>query len=686
MPESLIDIAGLHLSAEAFLLAVLDATEQPIWVVDGDGVIRFANPAAIATLGYARPEDLAGRHSHETIHHRRPDGSPLPASECEMLRPLGTGEPVACELDWFVRRDGSMFAVSYTSVPIPMDEGRGVIVVFDDIDDRLRAEQARREHEARLAAQQASLRRVATLVAGGAASAEVLAAVAREVAHVIGLPLVAVWRYEADGTARVLGVWGERAHPFEVGTRWPLDGPTICAQVRETGRPARIDDFAELPGTIADAARGAGISACAGAPIILDGAVWGAMSTDAIDGTPLPDDVEDRLVEFTELIAATFSTTARQEELERLAAEQAALRRVATLVARGSPAAEIFGAVAEEVGRLLRVDDTRLVRYADDGTVTVVASWGALGEQIPVGTTMRLEGTNIAALVRETGRSARMDDYAGAGGAVGERMRAHGIRSAIGTPILVEGGVWGALIIATLQDEPLPAGSEPRVGEFTALIATAIANTQAKAELQASRARVVAAGDEERRRVVRDLHDGAQQRLVHTVITLKLAKRALPHDHEKAGALVDEALAHAERATAEVRELAHGILPAVLLRGGLPAGVGALAARMPVPVETHVAAGRMAPAVEATAYYVVAEALTNIAKHARATRAAVTARIADGTLQVAVRDDGIGGARPDGSGLMGLGDRLAVLDGSLRVESLPGEGTLVAATIPLPGR
>ena len=202
-------------------------------------------------------------------------------------------------------------------------------------------------------------------------------------------------------------------------------------------------------------------------------------------------------------------------------------------------------------------------------------------------------------------------------------------------------------------------------------------------EVRASRARIVEAADEQRRRVVRDLHDGAQQRLVHTVITLKMARRALDNEDEPGLALLDEALGQAERATVELRDLAHGILPAVLARGGLRAGVDALAARMPVPVENGVAVGRLPGAVEATAYFVVAEALTNVAKHARAERATVMARILDRTLVVQVIDDGVGGARLDGSGLVGLADRLATLDGTLTVSSRPEDGTHIRAEIPL---
>ena len=206
-----------------------------------------------------------------------------------------------------------------------------------------------------------------------------------------------------------------------------------------------------------------------------------------------------------------------------------------------------------------------------------------------------------------------------------------------------------------------------------------------RAELAASRARIVAAADEERRRVVRDLHDGAQQRLVHTTITLKLAQSALQSGEESTAKLVSEALDHAERATAELRELSHGILPAALTDGGLRAGVGVLTARMPLPVENGVSVGRLPAAVEATAYFVVCEALTNVVKHARAGHAEVTARIEEGSLAVQVSDDGVGGAQPDGSGLVGLADRLATLDGLLRVETPSGGGTLITAAIPLGG-
>jgi len=370
-------------------------------------------------------------------------------------------------------------------------------------------------------------------------------------------------------------------------------------------------------------------------------------------------------------------------ERAALAAEQAALRRVATLVARESAPDLVFAYVAEEVGRLLGLGSTAMFRYADDETFAVIASWGAPGPRVAIGERLPVGGNNIVSNVFRTTASVRIDDYsADATGVAGARATAGGVRSAIGVPIIVDGRLWGAMVAAAA--EPLPHDTESRLGGFIELVATAISNIDARAELTASRARLVAAADEERRRVVRDLHDGAQQRLVNTVVMLKLAQRALDRHDAEAPSLVSEALRHVESATHELRELAHGILPAALTTGGLRTGVDALASRMPVPVQIEVPADRLPAAVEATAYFVVAEALTNVAKHAGAASVAVAARVDDGTLHVEVRDDGVGGARPDGSGLLGLADRLAAHDGRLRVESPADGGTLVAAAIPVP--
>jgi len=302
-----------------------------------------------------------------------------------------------------------------------------------------------------------------------------------------------------------------------------------------------------------------------------------------------------------------------------------------------------------------------------------------------VGKRFPLKGGGVAVTIWKTGRPARLDDYRNVPGEdVAFARDELGLRCTVGSPIVVEGSLWGALMVHSTQAISLPPDTESRLVAFTELVATAISNVQTRGELAESRARILAAEDEERRRVVRDLHDGAQQRLVHAVVTLKMARTALEEEQRRdAAGLVTEALGHAEDATDELRELAHGIMPSVLARGGLPAGIRALASRMPVPVETSVSVDRLPSAVEATAYFVIAEALTNVAKHARAEHAEVVARMEDGELRVHVSDDGVGGAKGDGTGLLGLRDRLAVLRGTLRVESPVDGGTRIVAAIPV---
>jgi signal transduction histidine kinase len=537
----------------------------------------------------------------------------------------------------------------------------------------------------RLAEEQAALRRVATLVAQSVPPSDLFGAVAEEVGRLLGADAAGMVRYETGDTVTVVATWAAVGEHPEAGSRFPLDGAGLATTIWRTGRPARMEENDDVPERLAALREELGIRSSVGSPIIVEGQLWGSLFVHSTQTEPLPAETESRLMNFTELVATAISNAQARAEVSRLAEQHAALRRVATLVAREPSPAEVFARVAEEVARVLHVHVTRLFRYEPDGTGTVVGAWGELDAGMSIGTEMTLEGDSVTALVLRTGRPSRMESYARASGSIAAYARGEGYSSAVGSPIVVEGRLWGAVIAATREAEPLPADAESRIGEFTELVATAISNIEARSELAASRARIVAATDDERRRLVRDLHDGAQQRLVHTVITVKLARRALQNEDEAAPALVTEALEQAERATVELRELAHGILPSVLTGGGLRAGVEALASRMSVPVENRVAVDRLPAAVEATAYFVVAEALTNVTKHAGAGHAEVRARIEDGTLALQVRDDGRGGARPGGPGLVGLADRLAAIEGKLQVESPADGGTLIAAVIPLPG-
>jgi signal transduction histidine kinase len=532
-----------------------------------------------------------------------------------------------------------------------------------------------------LAQEQAALRRVATLVARGAAPEEVFSAVAKEAGLLLGVEDAHLCRYETDGTVTVVAASGSDA-VLPVGSRWRLGGDNVVTTVHETGRPARVANYAGATGPIAVAARERGARTSVGTPVVVERRLWGVVVAGSASEQRLPADIQPRLGSFTELVAAAIANAESRTSLRRLAEEQAALRRVATLVARGVPPEEVFAAVTAEVGQLLGAESTGLGRYDADGLVTVVAASGTAVASLPVGSRWDRAGTNLVSTVFETGRPARNDGGAKRAGPVVAAAREAGVRSSVGSPIVVEGHLWGLVIAGST--EPLPPDSEARLADFTALVAMAIANAQSRAELAASRARIVAAADESRRRIERDLHDGAQQRIVHAVIVLKLAVRALSRGHADAGELVAEAMQHVEQANSELRQLAHGIVPSALADGGLRAGVLALASKAGLPVSVDVSVERLPASVEATAYFVVSEALTNVVKHAHAGGASVTAQVKHGELQVEIRDDGAGGARGGArTGLGGLEDRVSALDGRLVVESPPGRGTRVCAVLPV---
>ena len=531
-----------------------------------------------------------------------------------------------------------------------------------------------------LVAEQAALRRVAELVARGAGQEELFDAVAREASRLADGNASTLLRVDEGGWAAVVATFG--AAPAPVGTRVFIAGDDagVVAEILRTGRPARLDDYARVSGP-AYARDDWGVGASVGVPITVDDRIWGVLGFTAGHGR-LPLGAERRLQQFADLIAAALGNVQARAEAQELADDQAALRRVAELVARGTDPAEVFTAVATEASRLLRDEPMTLTRFVGDHELVVVALSGG---PAPVGDRIVFQADTLPDRILRTGRPSRVDDYTRELDA--ELAVQYGLKASVAVPIAIEGAVWG-MLTATSSERPLPPGTEVRLAQFAELVAAAIANAESRAQLTASRARVVATADEVRRRLQRDVHDGAQQRLVQTVVTLKLAQQALRREASPAAELVDESLLHAEQATAELADLVRGILPAALTRGGLQAGLESLAGSVALPVDLRVDVPRLPPGIETTAYFVVAEALTNVVKHAEADRASVVVAVDDAgqTLTVEVHDDGAGGARPAaGTGLTGLFDRVGAADGTLTVDSLPGEGTTVRATMPIGG-
>jgi signal transduction histidine kinase len=535
-----------------------------------------------------------------------------------------------------------------------------------------------RDALAQLAEEQAALRRVATLVARGAQPDEVCLAVSDEVGRRFGTELAAVGRYEPDG--RALDVVGAgRMHE-----RWELADFLPATEVLRTGRSARADAprWKSAEGETAERLRTLGIVSTAASPIVVEDELWGVMTVADTD-EPLPPDTEERLEKFTEIVATAIANAESRDARAVLTQEQTALRRVATLVAQGVSPQDLFEAVAEEVGRVLPVESATMGRFEPDGSVTSVASWSTTEAlAFPTGMRWPTEGTNVAWIVLQTGRTARIDDFSAATDPIGVAVREAGIKSAVGCPIVVQGHLWG-IVAAASTEGPMPPDTEVRLASFTELVATAIANAESSAELAASRRRIVAASDEARRRIERDLHDGVQQQLVSLGLELGMMKADAP-----TGDALEEQLASVTANVGSVLdalvEIARGIHPAILSQGGLAPALRALARRSAVPVELHAQIeDPLLDEVEAAAYYVAAEALTNTAKHARASVVHMDVTADEGTLTLMVRDDGVGGADPGGgSGLVGLQDRVEALGGTIKIDSSAGSGTCVVATLP----
>ena len=372
------------------------------------------------------------------------------------------------------------------------------------------------------------------------------------------------------------------------------------------------------------------------------------------------------------------------DELRWIADEQAALRRVATLVARGVESDLVLVAVAKEVSALFGADATAIYRFEPAGEATFMAGHEATWYE--PGTRSKPDPRFVLASIRKTGRAARFDVDNPALASLPEIVRAEGIRSVVEAPIVVEGHLWGAIIAASRHGR-LPPDTEQRLADFTELVATAIANAEAHTELMESRARIVATADQTRRRIERDLHDGAQQRLVSLALQLRAARAAVPPGLGELAAELDRVAAGLTGALDELREIARGIHPAMLSERGLGPALKVLARRSPIPVDLQVHADERLPEpVEISAYYLVAEALTNAARHARASAVTVTVETGteDTVLRVTVRDDGAGGADfTRGTGLAGLKDRVEALGGRIFLDSPPGTGTTLHVELPL---
>ncbi|MET1005238.1 MAG: GAF domain-containing sensor histidine kinase [Propionibacteriaceae bacterium] len=504
--------------------------------------------------------------------------------------------------------------------------------------DSARREGLAEDHEAlrQLVDQQTALRQVIELAARDAPTEEVLQAVAVQASHLADVDFTAINRYGPDGSTEVMALSG--ASQLVVGTRHLDKRDGVTRRVWQTRKFARIDDLTSIPSTWAQVARSLGYTTSAAVPIMIRGELWGTLVVVG-RGEPLTNAIEDSLTSFAALAGTAISHAQARQDLRALADEQAAFRRVAELVARGTALELVFDALTDEASKLLGGLPTALQRADPDGSTPTVSAHEPMG------------------------------------------ARSNQLTTEVAVPVTVEGRRWGVLMTRSAGSGPSGV-TEQRLRQFAELAAAAIANAENKAKLTASRSRVLATADEARRRLQRDVHDGAQQRLVHTIITLKLALGAVDPG-STAAARIAEALHHAQLASQELRDLVHGILPAALTHGGLRIGLESLISDIGMPVQLQLTAPPLPADIETTAYFVVAEALTNVVKHARATRADVNVDFDGATVTIEVTDDGVGGADPGtGSGLTGLADRVEALDGSLHVISAVTAGTTVRASFP----
>ena len=547
----------------------------------------------------------------------------------------------------------------------------------------------------RLVDEQAALRRVATLVAAGIEPEELFSAVSEEVARLFAADGAGVGRFEPGGSGVVAVGRSESLRGIPLGSRQDLDESITAGEVYRTGRTVRKDlrredvGDADTLGEMAQRVLAMGFFSTVAAPIVVEGELWGLVTASSTH-TTMPPDTEERVESFCELVATAIANAQSRTELaasearaRALANEQAALRRVATLVAQGVSPDELFSAVADEVAGIIDIPVVAVNRYEADGTFTIL---GIAGEtNFTVGSRWPVEDEGIAGMILATGRPSRRDDYSTMPGELGEAVREDLMISTVGVPIVVEGSIWGFMVAAAKPGKPIPTDTEARLARFTELLATAVSNATTGSDLIASRARIVAASDEARRRIERNLHDGTQQRLVAIGLDVETMRDSIPADQQEAQSSLERIRHELEAVLEDVRELSHGLHPALLSQAGLGPSLRALARRSPIPVKLDVSVNeRPSDSTETAVYYVISEALANAAKHARASEISVVLTTSGSEIRAIIKDDGCGGAEASaGSGLVGLIDRIEALGGRFALESPPGHGTRISMRMPL---
>jgi signal transduction histidine kinase len=372
------------------------------------------------------------------------------------------------------------------------------------------------------------------------------------------------------------------------------------------------------------------------------------------------------------------------DDAARLAAEQESLRHIASLVARGASPADVLAGIAEELGRLLGADIALLFHQKPTGFITLAAAAGVPADTLGL---EREPRSNEPSALRATftfDGDTSAAQHAVAFGPYAEAILGLHLGSGIADPVMVDTRAWGFIVVAT-RGARLADSTERRVAGYTALLATAIANAENRAEVAASRARIIAAADETRRRIERDLHDGAQQQLVSLALTVGAARASVPAEEHQLRSELSQITDGLVSLLEELREMARGLHPAILSEGGLGAALRMLARRSPVIVdlEVHIDV-RLPQPVEVTAYFVASELLANVAKHARATGVQLRATASVYELVLSIEDDGIGGAdTAAGSGLVGVIDRVRANNGTIEVRSPIGGGTAVDVVLPI---